>query len=424
MINRVSHPLTYENLKTSAAEQESKITKLLENLYKGGKRIVKLRNDPTGVTHAIRLDSDIFKLNVYIKNIGTSKGNLRYTEGYLQSLTNILTRAKEIAIQGASGTYEADDKKMISKEVNALLEDAIAIANAKGPDGYSIFSGTKIDSEAFKVTRENKISKISKDGEGPQIIKVEYNGNQAEKKTEVYNDMHISNNYPGNKIFFLQNQNIISSINTNGFTVKENAKIYIDNVEIGLTTGDTALDIVAKINESSAPVEASVDPVLNSLSIKTTTPHQIWITEAKESNVLQTLGILTKNNDTKLPPYNLSSSTEVRSRSIFDALIELRDTLYNNKEELVGSRSLAEIDESLKRLLISVADLGAKENRLDRSYERISKEAADMKEDMVQYTDLDVTKAITNLNMASLAYQVSLGISAKIMQTTLLDFIK
>lgn len=160
------------------------------------------------------------------------------------------------------------------------------------------------------------------------------------------------------------------------------------------------------------------------MSIKTTTPHQIWITEEKESNVLQTLGILTKNNDTKLPPYNLSSSTEVRSRSIFDALIELRDTLYNNKEELVGSRSLAEIDESLKRLLISVADLGAKENRLDRSYERISKEAADMKEDMIQYTDLDVTKAITNLNMASLAYQVSIGISAKIMQTTLLDFIK
>ncbi len=182
MINRVSHPLTYENFKTSSAEQESKITKLLENLYKGGKRIVKLRNDPTGVTHAIRLDNDIFKLNVYIKNIDTSKSNLRYTEGYLRSLTNILTRAKEIAIQGASGTYESDDKKMISKEVNALLEDVVAIANAKGPDGYSIFSGTKIDSEAFKVTRENKISKTSKDGAGPQIIKVEYNGNQAEKK--------------------------------------------------------------------------------------------------------------------------------------------------------------------------------------------------------------------------------------------------
>ncbi len=74
------------------------------------------------------------------------------------------------------------NKKMISKEVNALLEDVVAIANAKGPDGYSIFSGTKIDSEAFKVTRENKISKTSKDGAGPQIIKVEYNGNQAEKK--------------------------------------------------------------------------------------------------------------------------------------------------------------------------------------------------------------------------------------------------
>ncbi len=76
MINRVSHPLTYENFKTSSAEQESKITKLLENLYKGGKRIVKLRNDPTGVTHAIRLDNDIFKLNVYIKILTLLKATL------------------------------------------------------------------------------------------------------------------------------------------------------------------------------------------------------------------------------------------------------------------------------------------------------------------------------------------------------------
>ena len=78
------------------------------------KRIGSLRDDPTGATHAIRLDSDIFKLNTYIKNINSAKGKLRYTEGYLQSLSNILTRAKEITIQGANGTG-LDDKKIIAK---------------------------------------------------------------------------------------------------------------------------------------------------------------------------------------------------------------------------------------------------------------------------------------------------------------------
>ncbi|WP_445435843.1 flagellar hook-associated protein 3 [Candidatus Borreliella tachyglossi] len=423
MINRVSHPLTYDNLKISSTEQEVKITKLLENLYKGGKRISNLRDDPTGVTHAIRLDSDIFKLNTYIKNIGSAKGKLRYTEGYLQSLTNILTRAKELAIQGASGTYGADDKKLIAKEINAILEDAIAIANVRGSDGYSIFAGTKIDAEAFKVTRENRINSMTQDREEPQIIRIDYNGNQAEKETEIYNGIYVPTNFPGNEIFFSQNHYIISSQNINGFIVKENAKIYIDNIEISLVAGDTAADIIAKINESSAPVEASIDRLLNSISIKTTTPHQVWITE-ENSTVLQDLGIITKNNDTKAPPYNIAINTEVRSRSIFDTLIELRDNLEENREELVGTRNLAEIDESLNKILTAVADLGAKENRLDLSYERISKEVMGMKDDMVKYTDLDVTKAITDLNMTSLAYQVSLGVSARIMQTTLLDFLK
>ena len=35
-----------------------------------------------------------------------------------------------------------------------------------------------------------------------------------------------------------------------------------------------------------------------------------------------------------------------------------------------------------------------------------------MKDDMVNYTDLDVTKAITDLNMTSLAYKYLLGVSA------------
>ncbi|AHH03142.1 Flagellar hook-associated protein 3 [Borrelia nietonii YOR] len=423
MINRVSHPLTYDNLKASSTDKEVKITRLLESLYQGGKRITSLRDDPTGVTHAIRLDSDIFKLNTYAKNINSAKGKLRYMEGYLQSLTNILTRAKEITVQGANGTYGAGDKKMIAKEINAILEDVLAIANVKGANGYSIFAGTKINAEAFKVTRENRINRLTQNRAETQIIRVDYNGNQAKQTTEIYNGIYIPTSYPGSEIFFSQHHYITSSKNVNEFIVKENTKIYIDNIEIALTAGDTAADIIAKINESNAPVEATLDRVLNSIAIKTTTPHQIWITE-EGSTVLQDLGILTQNNDTKEPPYNIANNTEVRSRTIFDSLIDLRDNLEENREELIGSRSLAEIDESLNKISATLADLGTKENRLDLSYERISKEIMDMKDDMVKYTDLDVTKAITDLNMTSLAYQVSLGVSARIMQTTLLDFLK
>ncbi|WP_024654080.1 flagellar hook-associated protein 3 [Borrelia persica] len=424
MINRVSHPLTYDNLKSSSTDKEVKITKLLESLYQGGKRITHLRDDPTGVTHAIRLDSNIFKLNTYAQNINNAKGKLRYIEGYLQSLANILTRAKEITIQGSNGTYGADDKKIIAKEINAILEDVLAIANVKGADGYSIFAGTKVDAEAFKITRANRINKLTQDRAETQIVRVDYNGNQAEQTTEICDGIYISTNYPGSELFFSQNQYITSQKNVNDFIVQENTKIYIDNVEIRLTTGDTAADIIAKINESSAPVEASLDNMLNSITINTTTPHQIWITEEEGSTILQDLGILTKNNDSKEPPYNIAINAEIRNRTIFDSLIELRDNLAENREEITGSRSLAEIDESLSKIFSTLADLGTKENRLELSYARLNKEIIDMKDDMVKYTDLDVTKAITELNMTSLAYQVSLGVSARIMQTTLLDFLK
>ena len=83
-----------------------------------------------------------------------------------------------------------------------FLKDVIAIANVKGSDGYSIFAGTKINAEAFKITRENRVNNVTQDRESPQIIRIDYNGNQAEKEMEIYNGIYIPTNYPGNEIFF------------------------------------------------------------------------------------------------------------------------------------------------------------------------------------------------------------------------------
>jgi len=57
--------------------------------------------------------------------------------------------------------------------------------------------------------------------------------------------------------------------------VRENGAFYIDGVEIQVNIGDTLPSIVAKINDSAAPVKAYIDMDTRGLVLEGTNAHLI-----------------------------------------------------------------------------------------------------------------------------------------------------
>jgi flagellar hook-associated protein 3 FlgL len=90
----------------------------------------------------------------------------------------------------------------------------------------------------------------------------------------------------------------------------------------------------------------------------------------------------------------------------------------------VGSRALAGIDLAMENLLKYRAELGARENRLEIAQARLLHERTDMEEILAKNEDIDVAEAITKLRTLEVAHRAALGVSARIIQPTLLDFLR
>ena len=110
--------------------------------------------------------------------------------------------------------------------------------------------------------------------------------------------------------------------------------------------------------------------------------------------------------------------------SLFDMIIFLRDQLYNGETIDVGGAGLKGIDIGQGNLLASLADIGSRYERLDQVENRLSVVIPDITERNSKEVDIDITKAITDLKMYEYTHKAALGVAGRILQPTLLDFLR
>ncbi|QJB57366.1 flagellar hook-associated protein FlgL [Pseudodesulfovibrio sp. zrk46] len=115
------------------------------------KRINKPSDDPTGMTRILDHRDTIRSLEQYKENISTAKGWLKSADESLMQVSTILTRAKELATQAATGTVDENNREQISYELRSLFEQLVGLSNTKF-EGNTVFSGHKTDAPAFQET--------------------------------------------------------------------------------------------------------------------------------------------------------------------------------------------------------------------------------------------------------------------------------
>jgi flagellar hook-associated protein 3 FlgL len=113
------------------------------------KAINKPSDDPTGMTRILDHRDTLRSLDQYGENISTAKGWLGSADEALMQVSTILTRAKELATQVATGTVDADNREQVSYEMRSLFDQLISLSNSDFEDN-SIFAGHKTDGAAFK----------------------------------------------------------------------------------------------------------------------------------------------------------------------------------------------------------------------------------------------------------------------------------
>jgi flagellar hook-associated protein 3 FlgL len=388
----------------------------IQNQIGGQSRITNLRDDPIAAAHSVRYRSAIDRLERFDRNASTILDEGRIAESYLSSANTIVHRIRELSIQGANGTLNAGDKRIIAGELDQLLKELLEIANARGPDGTSLFAGDRSRSSAYRV-----LQGTIDEGRSYGVTEVQYTGTITPPKAEVGSGNYVEAGFAGNQLFWAEQQQLFSGRDASGYVLPEDSQIRIDNTYIDLSAGDSIHSIIAKINESPAAVEAFLDPVENSLVLSTTNPHQLWLEDAGGGSVLKDLGII---SETGRAPYNLAPGANLSGGSLFDMVIHLRDSLLEGDTIDIGGSALKGISMAQDSLIGAISGLGSRDERLQLVMQRIADEKPKVMGRNSAETDVDMAEAITDLKVLEQTHKAALQTAGKILQPTLLDFLR
>ena len=222
-------------------------------------------------------------IDQYQKNIDNGLAWLRYTESALSSANDILRDAKALAEQMSTGTYNEEQRDLLSTKAKQLFNQLMQVGNTKVVDKY-IFSGFKTDTKTF--TRDNDYN-------------ISYNGDDNSIKVAISQGTKVTINTTGRDAF-------INDVNV--FDVlKKFQKALSENDQHGVQHVLQDLDVaIQQVTEQRAVVGTSM--------------QQMETAKNMNQNLgLNTDELLSKTEDTDI----MEAVTELQKRElVFQATLK------------------------------------------------------------------------------------------------------
>ena len=94
-----------------------------------GLRINSAMDDAAGLAIATRMDSQYRGMNVAVRNANDGISLAQTADGGLSTLTNMVQRMRELAVQASNDTNNASDRTYLNLEFQALTSQIDNIAN-------------------------------------------------------------------------------------------------------------------------------------------------------------------------------------------------------------------------------------------------------------------------------------------------------
>jgi len=148
---KISTHLLFERGSAQMSSVQTQLTQSQAQLAQG-KQILNASDAPNQAATIQRLKSILSKQDSYQSSLNTIKARLQGEDTSLQSVSDLLVRAKEVAVQGANDTLSAADRKALGTEMQALRDQMLSLANAKDNNGNYMFSGSRVNQPAFIET--------------------------------------------------------------------------------------------------------------------------------------------------------------------------------------------------------------------------------------------------------------------------------
>ncbi len=198
---RISTSQIHQSAVRSLLEQQAALSKTQQQVS-SGKRILVPSDDPAAAAELLGLDQSSRITSQYQDNITAARQRLNLEESTLGSITDILTRIRELAVQGSNSTLTNVDRGAIGVEVEQNLNELFDLANTRDASGEYLFAGMQSRTQPFSADADGNYS---------------YNGDQGQRFIQIGPTRQVASNDAGSEVFQ-------GARNGNGrFTVQDNA---------------------------------------------------------------------------------------------------------------------------------------------------------------------------------------------------------
>ncbi len=127
---KISTQLMFERGSSQMSSVQSKVAQTQVQLAQG-KQVINASDAPDQASTIQRMKSILSRQDSYQSSLNTVKNRLIGEESALQSVSDLLVRAKEVAVQGANDTLSAGDRKALAIEMKALRDQMLSLANTQ-----------------------------------------------------------------------------------------------------------------------------------------------------------------------------------------------------------------------------------------------------------------------------------------------------
>ncbi|CAO1664424.1 MULTISPECIES: flagellar hook-associated protein FlgL [Salinicola] len=401
---RVSTVMMFERSVSSMNRQQGAFMEVGEQIA-SGKRVVRPSDDPQAASRAVGVSQSLATNAQQSDSRVTVRNSLSQAESVLDSVSDALTRAKELMIQAGNGTLSDADRQSQASELRGVYEALLGQANSTDGNGSYLFGGYKDSSAPF-----------GKNDSGA----VEYEGSDQVRQQKVDSSRMMEVGNTGKDVF----QSVAAGA---GYLAKA-----------GDTNSGTLTFTGPQVADTTAPgygegytvtFDTTVEPTTYQVT-DSTTGDEVSNGDYAAGQSIEFAGIKLTLEGTPEPGDVLEvGPAEDMDPDVFATLENMLSALENPLDSEADKAAFAntlstssrELDNALDNVLTVRASVGARLNELDTLDTVGSDRKISYTQTQSDLIDLDYTTAISDYVLRQVGLQASQKAFVDLQGTSLFD---
>ncbi|HTF90718.1 MAG TPA: flagellar hook-associated protein FlgL [Planctomycetota bacterium] len=443
-----------------------------------GKKFLRASDDPGASARALALQGRVSETARYVEAIAGGTRELGLGATALQDAGELITQAKEITLAGLNGTLSAEDRAVLALQLRQIKAQLLDIANTNEGGRY-LFSGTDVGSKPFETGDRHGFASTAYGGNQDQHQLLV--GGDLHVAIGIPGSDIFAGFEPAGASF----EGLTGA--SNGTSTDQGlgpVTLFVRHDSTTLTIPGGVALVAAGANDTLIGNHTlAIDPVAGTVTLDAGPPRQLpaagsanfadfeltndrgdtvhldfsaWSGAAANGTVVgagsmsldQTTWTAIDGVSTDVELVDASTNTVLHvdvtaihrsgnelvsftgTVNIFDALESIADTLENvdglSASEQVRRVNLVfdEVDRNHDNVLAGLTTLGARSARMQSLDENYAGVDTELRSQISNIEDADYSQVVLDMMRAEQTLQLTQSVGSKLLQTTLLNFLR